>query len=172
MIELSTDSYEKLINNRPNEAAVINAGVCSSPQKLHYISRTGEYAAAVNGIYEFTAPSFRERYWGDLALDDPSVKEVDCNTLDNLLLDHTPHQTYWDFFSLDVEGAEFAVLQSIDWNRVHFGIILVEADEHNELKNLVMREYLENRGYTFLEWHGNYWFVSQYFDEIYQDLVY
>ena len=58
------------------------------------------------------------------------------------------------------------------WNRVHFGIILVEADEHNELKNLVMREYLENRGYTFLEWHGNYWFVSQYFDEIYQDLVY
>ena len=126
----------------------------------------------MNGIYEFTAPSFRERYWGDLALDDPSVKEVDCNTLDNLLLDHTPHQTYWDFFSLDVEGAEFAVLQSIDWNRVHFGIILVEADEHNELKNLVMREYLENRGYTFLEWHGNYWFVSQYFDEIYQDLVY
>ena len=70
-------------------------------------------------------------------------------------------------------GAEFAVLQSIDWDRIHFGIIVVEADEHNELKNLAMRDYLENRGYTFLEqdWN-NYWFVSQLFNVIYKDLVY
>ena len=56
----------------------------------------------------------------------------------------------FDFFSLDVEGAEMSVLESIDFERTAFGVILVEADEHNEMKNLAMRQFLELRGYTFL----------------------
>ena len=173
LIELSSDSYDQLVMNRPNEDTLINAGVCSKSETLHYVIPNGKYNAAIGGIYEYTASTFRKKWWGDISLTDPQVKEIECNTLDKLLLEYIPNRTYWDFFSLDVEGAEFAVLQSIDWDRIHFGIIVVEADEHNELKNLAMRDYLENRGYTFLEhdWH-NYWFVSQSFNVIYKDLVY
>ena len=32
---------------------------------------------------------------------------------------------YFDFFSLDIEGSEFEALQSLDFSKVGFGIILV-----------------------------------------------
>ena len=65
----------------------------------------------------------------------------------------TDPSSVFDFFSLDVEGAEMSVLESIDFDRTAFGVVLIEADEHNEMKNLAMRQFLELRGYTFLcEW--------------------
>jgi hypothetical protein len=51
---------------------------------------------------------------------------------------------YFDFFSLDVEGAEYKVLKSIDFDQVGFGVVLVEADEHNQLKNMAVRTLLES----------------------------
>ncbi|KAL7543715.1 hypothetical protein ACHAXR_013534 [Thalassiosira sp. AJA248-18] len=171
LIELSGDSYDKLIVNRPNEHAVINAGVCDIPKKLHYFSDPQN--PAVSGIYEFSAPSFREHWWKGIALDDPRVKEIECDTMNNLLSKHTPTQTYWDFFSLDVEGAEFSVLQSVDFDRVGFGIIFVEANSHNPMKNLALLEFLESNGYSYLEeYERSYWFVNQNFHEIYKDLMY
>ena len=38
---------------------------------------------------------------------------------------------YFDFFSLDVEGGELAVLQTIVFKKVFFGVIVIEADDHN-----------------------------------------
>eukprot|EP00581_Thalassiosira_minuscula_P016441 CAMPEP_0183717138 /NCGR_PEP_ID=MMETSP0737-20130205/10835_1 /TAXON_ID=385413 /ORGANISM="Thalassiosira miniscula, Strain CCMP1093" /LENGTH=229 /DNA_ID=CAMNT_0025946521 /DNA_START=389 /DNA_END=1079 /DNA_ORIENTATION=+ len=168
LIELMKGNYDKLVKNRLEEIATINAGVCNVPQKLHYFG-----GGATGGIYEFASPTFRQQWWKDIKLDDPRVQEIACDTLDNLLLEHAPTNTYFDFFSLDVEGAEFAVLKSVDWTRVGFGVILVEADNHNELKNLAMRETIEAQGYIFLEdYERSYWFVNKDFHLIYQDVVY
>ncbi len=93
------------MKNRPNEITTLNAGVCDRPQKLHYVE-TSKGANAVKGIYEFASPS-----WGDVSLED--TQEIECDTLDSLLLVNAPQQTYFDFFSLDVEGAEMSVLESI-----------------------------------------------------------
>ncbi|KAL9180013.1 hypothetical protein ACHAXT_007983 [Thalassiosira profunda] len=171
LVELVTHNYDKLVKNRPDEIATINAGVCARPQTLHYVN-SGR--GAVNGIYEFASPSFRDQWWPGLeTLDDPRVHEIECDTLDALLLKHAPVQTFFDFFSLDVEGAEMSVLESIDFERTAFGVILVEADEHNEMKNLAMRQFLELRGYTFLyEYERSYWFTHRHFYEIYKELVY
>ena len=49
LIELAKDSYDKMVQNRPNEVANINAGVCAEPQTLHYVSGKGPVA----GIWEF-----------------------------------------------------------------------------------------------------------------------
>lgn len=186
LVELSPDNYNKLVVNRPpeHEQAVVNAGVCAEPQTLHYFSAAdngvhyadGGYkdrrSGAVSGIYEFAAPSFVRRYWKNIPMDDPRVKEVQCDTLDSLLLKHTPEWKYWDFFSLDVEGAEFSVLQSIDFSRVGFGVILVEADEHNQMKNSALKEFLETKGYVFVEEYArSYWFVNGSFDAIYKGLI-
>ena len=50
---------------------------------------------------------------------------------------------HFDFFSLDVEGAEYGVLQSLDFAKYSFGIIVVEADGHNKMKNMAVRTLLE-----------------------------
>jgi hypothetical protein len=51
-----------------------------------------------------------------------------------------------DFLSLDVEGAELQVLESLDFRRSAFGIVLVEADTGNRSKNEGVRRLLVENG--------------------------
>ncbi|KAL7553795.1 hypothetical protein ACHAWF_017147 [Thalassiosira exigua] len=172
LIELIEDNYKEMVKNRPDEIANIHAGVCASSQTLHSVQpQSGIGVGAVGGIYEFAAPSFREQWWKDIELDGPGVKKIQCDALDRLLLKHAPDTTFFDFFSLDVEGAELTVLESTDFDRVGFGIIFVEADKHNDAKNLAMRRFLEGKGYTYLFGYGrSYWFGNSNFDKIYEHL--
>jgi hypothetical protein len=72
---------------------------------------------------------------------------VMCETLEQILLEKVGSGFYFDFFTLDVEGAEYAVLQSINFDLVGFGVIVVEADTHNKRKNMAVRTFLESNGY-------------------------
>ena len=170
LIELRHDTFIRLVENRPDEIAIINAGVCEKPQTLHAIYSDEQ---AVGGIYEFAAPSFIESWWKGIDLDDnPRVQTIECDTLDGLLLKYAPETTFFDFLSLDVEGAEVAVLKSIDFDRTNFGIIFVEADVHNGIKNMESRQILEQNGYQFLfEYQRSYWFMNPKFKEIYNHLI-
>mmetsp|Transcript_5391 Transcript_5391/g.10277 ORF Transcript_5391/g.10277 Transcript_5391/m.10277 type:complete len:208 (-) Transcript_5391:257-880(-) len=56
LIELTTKSYKKLVSNRQNELATINAGVCKKAQAIHLVESTG---AAASGIWEFASDSFQ-----------------------------------------------------------------------------------------------------------------
>ena len=77
-------------------------------------------------------------------------------------------------FTLDVEGAEYSVLQSINFDLVGFGIILVEADddENNPMKNMAARNLLESNGYLFLrDKDRSSWFVNKDFGTIYKEMI-
>ena len=50
-----------------------------------------------------------------------------------------------NFFSLDVEGGELSVLQTLDFGRVRFDVIVVEADSHEPVKNLNVVDLLAGR---------------------------
>ena len=166
LVEISTQNFRYLVRNRPNEIANIHAGVCDQRRQLHYVEGGGP----VGGIWELAPQSFKDKWWPRLTLESPQVQLVECAPLIDLLEPHVGHSFYFDFFSLDVEGAEFEVLQAIDFSRFGFGIILTEADEHNPLKNLALRKFLERHGYSFLMDHGrSYWFVNDAFDQIYRD---
>lgn len=166
LIELDNDNYIMSAANRPNEIANINAGVCSEPQTLHAVL-SGNKAMA--GIWEFKSPEGRERYWPGITLDHPSVKEIQCDTMDALLMRHAPHITYFDFLSLDVEGAEISVLESIDFTRVGFGVMLIEGGD--ESKNSAMLSILESKGYSYMfKTSRSLWYINDNFDDIYRHL--
>ena len=79
-------------------------------------------------------------------------------------------------FTLDVEGAEYSVLQSINFDLVGFGIILVEVeaddDENNSMKNMAARNLLESNGYLFLrDKDRSSWFVNKDFGAIYKEMI-
>ena len=57
-----------------------------------------------------------------------------------------------DFMSLDVEGSELAVLQTIDFDKVKIRVLMVESkNEYNpggdSPQNIAVRTFLEHRGY-------------------------
>lgn len=171
LIELSPSDYEKLKVNRPDNI-LINAAVCNERKKIHYLTNHKTGTGAVDGIYEFMPESFRSRWWNEVTLENPGnqVKEIDCIPLSELL-EKTPY-TYFDFYSLDVEGAELEVLKSIDFDKFSFGILFVEADQHNPRKNLALRIFVESKGYIFLmEERRSYWFVNPDFFNIYKELL-
>jgi hypothetical protein len=168
LMELSTKNFRLLVRNRPNEIAKIHAGVCDTKRSVHYVEGGGP----TGGIWELAPQSFKDQWWKGITLDSPKVQVVDCAPLTELLQSHLGRRSsfFFDFFSLDVEGAEFDILKTLDFARFGFGILLVEADVHNPLKNLVVRQFLESRGYSFLMEYGRSdWFVNHALAEIYQD---
>jgi hypothetical protein len=45
---------------------------------------------------------------------------------------NTLGQTHIDYFSLDVEGAEMIILQSIDWKHLDIYVFTIETDQHRQ----------------------------------------
>jgi len=163
LIEPSPAYYEQLVQNRPNEIALVHAAVCDSEQTLHFVNN-----GAVGGIYEFAPQSFRDQWWPGVTFDSPNVQEVTCKTLQKIIQQHFGDTTYFDFFSLDVEGAELQVLQSIDFNKVTFGIIFLEADDHNTQKNAAVQEFLGSKGYSYAGFEARSdWFIHNDFKAMY-----
>jgi FkbM family methyltransferase len=163
LLELSPSNFESLRTNRREEIAVINAAVCAQSGTVHCVE-----AGAVGGVWEFAAADFRNHFWGASTTIENS-KPINCVPLRDVFHSISEH-FYADFLSLDVEGAELDVLESIDFDKTAFGIILIEADTGNITKNVAVREFLVARGYAFLYWYQRSdWFINDRFREIYQD---
>jgi len=167
LVELSPTTYKKLIKNRPNEIATVNAAVCAKERTVHwYQSKVGPLC----GIWEFTTQSYRTRWWKDATFED--TVPVKCSPLQDILDKHAPYTSFFDVFSLDVEGAEYEALQSLDFEKVAFGMIVVENDNNNPRKDLAVRGLLKANGYFMLQRLGNNdIMVNNDFGEIYKDLI-
>ena len=171
MIELVPTLYKQLVTNRPNELFTKNAAVCSKPKTLHYYSAAN--GGATSGIWEFTMPSFRAKWWKgvDKARD---TTPINCLPLQTILDEHfgMGAHVYLDFFSLDVEGAELEVLRSVDFARTAFGVLLVECDGQNARKDLAVRMLLQSKGYTWTRSFGrSWWFVNNQFAQVYSEFM-
>lgn len=68
-------------------------------------------------------------------------RQIDCTTAAEVL--RRSGLTHIDFLSLDVEGAELAVLQGIDWSTTRIDVIALEeeSDDAGALAFLVARGY-------------------------------
>jgi hypothetical protein len=169
LIEASPINYGNLIKNRKNEIATVHAGVCKERKPLHWVEGKG---SAVGGFLEFATPSFRQQWFSEEAIRNAQV--VDCKPLKDLLAETVGPRFFFDFFSLDIEGAEYAALASLDFDQVSFGVILVESDAMtSQLKNIAVYSILEANGYVFLkEFKRSYWFINRDFSSIYDHLIY
>eukprot|EP00565_Helicotheca_tamesis_P009088 CAMPEP_0185728492 /NCGR_PEP_ID=MMETSP1171-20130828/3810_1 /TAXON_ID=374046 /ORGANISM="Helicotheca tamensis, Strain CCMP826" /LENGTH=301 /DNA_ID=CAMNT_0028397207 /DNA_START=108 /DNA_END=1013 /DNA_ORIENTATION=- len=145
MVELIPENYERLIRNRPDEFANVHGAVCNEPTTLHYYAGS---SSAVGGVLEFASERHRHQFFGDVKLEDTTP--IHCTPLQDILdMVHNDEEThskkqYFDFFSLDIEGAEMSALESIDWERTAFGILIVESTKGDEQVD----EFIRSKGYN------------------------
>lgn len=160
LIEASPSNYKKMAENRPESINVHNA-VCSEVQDVHYVDDRSD---ARRGIWEFMKPNFRERnnpHITENNLEETTIA-VRCRPLRDILSEH--NVAFVDVFSLDVEGGEVSVLQSIDFDKFAFGVAAIETNgQRDEFKAM-----MEPKGYTYVEsWGNSDWYVNNDFAKIY-----
>ena len=146
--------------------------------ELHLVDKGN----AVSGVWEFADPKFRSTWWPNTNAE--TLPVVQCLPLSEIMQEHvgqdrrvyTPNAAgkghyYFDFFSLDVEGAEWPVIQSIDWEHTAFGIIFMEANGMNKLDEGRIISFLQEKGYHYLRlWERSNWFFHGDFHHIYENL--
>ena len=105
LVEPGPSSFAKLRENRPNEIELVHAAVCKEHAVVHYIDLG---VAATGGIFEFSAPKFRERFWKGLTLENGTP--IRCLPLRTILANVSSQFFFYaDFVPLDVEGGELQV---------------------------------------------------------------
>ena len=69
-----------------------------------------------------------------------------------------------DLWILDTEGAEFEVLQTVDFSKIEIDVIAIEADGRDVAKDNAVRQHLLSNGYRLdASESSNDWFVRNGF---------
>ena len=69
---------------------------------------------------------------------------VKCYPLSSLR--NTLGQTHIYYFSLDVEGAEMIILQSINWKHLDIDVFTIETDQHRQ----DILTFMKTQGYKWI----------------------
>ncbi len=135
LIEGAPMNFAALRGNRP-ESICLNALVCDKAREMHMIEK-----GPVGGVYEFMGPAFRKRWHPDVKVDD--LPTVPCVPMKDILERFSVRHV--DFFSLDVEGAEAAVVSTIDFTKFSASVIVMEWGPDETYKKALAT--FQNAGY-------------------------
>ena len=102
--------------------------------------------------YEFSNPtlnSFSEEVYNRNKAIYTDKKQIDVRPLREILEENVPAGTAIDLMNIDVEGLDFEVLESNDWDRFSPKILIIEDHTFNPEEPLSSRivQYLKSKGY-------------------------
>jgi len=122
LIEANPESYTKL-KSKHRKCHSLNVGLCKTSHPMEVQFEVMEYPA-ISGIIEEDGKSARQKGY---ALKDNPIKNVvtvHCFPLYSILM--AIGNPTVDYFSLDVEGTELGILESIPWDKVDIRILQIE----------------------------------------------
>lgn len=153
-IEVSPISFKELVKNRPSSTN-IHAALCDSRRMVHLVDVPIGHIDVTAGIYEFMTQGFLEGFHPSLAHDPALVDQlpvVECLPLVPLLLERANFKSslHVDFWVLDTEGSELAVLRTVDWDKISIDVIAIEVtSDAPPGKEQELEELLRSVGYIF-----------------------
>ncbi len=100
------------------------------------------WAEMLSGIVQNYDPRHVKRLQWEIDLNGgkSEIIQVKCHNLNQLLLDN--NMLHIDYLSIDTEGGELGILQSIDFSTIDIDVLEVENNYHEPF-----REFLEPLGY-------------------------
>jgi len=138
--------FDKLVINRPN-AINLNCAVCNYDGETDFLCNTG-YTEMISGI----RANFDERHLMRLNYENKrygstteSIK-VKTKRLETILDENKI--SHINYLSIDVEGAEFEVIKSINFDKVFIDVIGFENNYDDVSVPIV--KYLQSKGFIFI----------------------
>jgi FkbM family methyltransferase len=152
LVEPSPISFRKALVNRPQSACYQLA------ISADYWVREFSGSSPVSGIISNMTSQYVER-WGINKMNKYNVLTIPMNVLTDLEC-----VKYIDFISIDVQGGEFDVLNTMDWT-IPIYCICVELEGQNKGNDERCRELLRDNGFRFREkLHiSEFWYRPDYF---------
>ena len=145
-IEPIKSVYDKLIINRPNNIN-INCAVCNSDGETEFLCNTG-YTEMISGIKD----TFDQRHLYRLQRENKQMgsttEMIKVNTKKLETIFRENNLTHVNYLSIDVEGAEFEVIKSINFDKVFIDII--DFENNYEDISIPIVKYLEDKNYLII----------------------
>ena len=145
-IEPIKDVFNRLVSNRPS-CINLNLAVSSQEGTAEFVMNRG-YTEMISGLKSQYDPRHLERlkhelaaYGGSSEIVLTTTKRIDTICGENGI-------THIHYLSIDVEGAEFDVVQSINFDKVFIDVIGFENNYGDTSAHIV--EYLKSKGYVVI----------------------
>ena len=149
-LEPNEHVFEKLVKNRPN-CINIKTAVSEIEEIKNFIS-VKDGPEMISGLEENYDPRHERRLNHELQRDGGIKKIIKIKTkkLETILEEYEVKKI--NYLSIDVEGAEFSVIKSIDFNKVFIDVIGFENNFEDATKPIV--NYLKSKNYIRLNFSG------------------
>lgn len=149
--------YDKLIQNRPTSIN-INCAVCNIDGETDFFCNIG-YTEMISGIANTFHPRHMERlnYENLIKGSITNIIKVNTKKLETIFNEHAI--SHVNYLSIDVEGAEFEVIKSINFDKVFIDVIGFEVNYEDAGVPIV--KYLEERGYITIHKECDYIMIHQ-----------
>ncbi|NBR61345.1 FkbM family methyltransferase [bacterium] len=138
--------YDSLVINRPTSIN-INCAVCNNDGETDFLCNTG-YTEMISGIKD----TFDSRHLQRLHRENTFMRstteiiKVKTKKLETIFDEHKI--THVNYLSIDVEGAEFEVIKSINFDKVFIDII--EFENNYDDSSIPILQYLNTKNYVLL----------------------
>ena len=148
-IEPIKDVYDKLVINRP-KCININVAVCNCDGDSEFILVQG-YSEMISGLKK----DYDNRHFERLKNEEVNYGSVSQSIIVNTKKIETicdeNNIKHINYLSIDVEGAEFEVIKSINFDKIFIDVIGFENNYHDTQDICI--NYLKNKGYIKLPDH-------------------
>lgn len=152
-IEPNPEVFSLLERNR--NCNIFNCAICGKPgvQKFRVISG---YSQMLSGLLKKYDNHHQERISKEINLHGGKYSDIDieCNTLSGIL--QKIGKNYIDYLSIDVEGAEYEILTSIDFQKINIKLISVE----NNYRDYRIPKLLKRMGFIFYTIIGDEFYLN------------
>jgi len=138
--------FERLVINRPNDIN-LNCAVCNNDGETDFLCNTG-YTEMLSGIKD----NFDKRHVNRILRENKQmgstteVIKVKTKKLETIFDENNIKHV--NYLSIDVEGSEFEVIKSINFDKVFIDVIEFE-NNYNDVSVPIV-EYLMNKGFIII----------------------
>ena len=145
-IEPIKNVFDKLVSNRPMNIN-LNCAVCNNDGETEFLCNTG-YTEMLSGIKnEFNSRHlYRIEKENFMFKSTTKIIKVNTKKLETIFDEHSV--SHINYLSIDVEGAEFEVIKSINFDKVFIDVIGFE-NNYNDVSIPIIK-YLENKNYVVI----------------------
>jgi FkbM family methyltransferase len=146
-IEPIKSVYDKLVKNRPNSIN-INCAVCNNDGTSQFIRNIG-YSEMLSGLENMYDKRHVERLESERSIHDVKTEIITVNTkkIETICEEYSINRI--NYLSIDVEGAEFDVIKSINFNKVYIDVIGFENNYPDT--SIPIIKYLEDNNYNLMQ---------------------